>query len=96
MRHQTASTMVMLPALTADGARAGDADRVHTTVSYDGAALGNLRGSVTRSSTDIGNLHLRSLHDLDRATGWRDTRASSTCCVSTVTTPMPSLVTRWA
>ncbi len=62
-------------ALTTLPARADDVRWAHTTLTYDGAAIGNLDGGAARSSTYVGNLHLRSLLDLDRAAGWTGTHA---------------------
>jgi len=75
MRHRTTAAMAALLMLASTGTRADNTDWAHTTLTYDGAAIGDLRGGVARSSTYVGNLHLRSLLDLDRAAGWSDTHA---------------------
>ncbi|MFC5525691.1 carbohydrate porin [Rhodanobacter ginsengisoli] len=69
-------------ALTMDCANAGDAPgaidaggATTTSLSYDGATIFDLHGGRGRSSTYVGNLHLRSLVDLQRALGWADTSA---------------------
>ena len=64
-----------LLALATTQARANDIGWANTTLTYDGAAIGNLDGGVARSSTYVGNLHLRSLLDLERALGWTGTHA---------------------
>ncbi|MEP7187432.1 MAG: carbohydrate porin [Rhodanobacter sp.] len=46
-----------------------------TTLTYDGAPISSLHGGLGRSSTFVGNLHLRSLLDLQRGLGWADTIA---------------------
>ncbi|MGN6229516.1 MAG: carbohydrate porin [Dyella sp.] len=67
---------IALGALLALAATVASADGwARTSVTYDGAAIGNLHGGVARSSTYVGNLHLRSLLDLERATGWTGTHA---------------------
>lgn len=43
-----------------------------TTTSYDGAAISDVSGGLRRSSTYVGNLHLRSLVDLERSAGWNE------------------------
>lgn len=48
---------------------------VTSTLTYDGAAIADLHGGLGRSSTYVGNLHLRSRFDLQRAFGWPDTSA---------------------
>lgn len=53
---------------------ADDAGSTTMAASYDGAAISNLDGGVNRSSTYVGNLHIRALSDLERAFGWSDTR----------------------
>lgn len=77
MHHRSASVpgALLLLALAAASAHAADTGWARTTLTYDGAAIGNLDGGVARSSTYVGNLHLRSLMDLDRAAGWHDTHA---------------------
>ncbi len=55
-------------------ASATDTPWATSTLTYDGAVISNLDGGVRRSSTYLGNLHLRSLLDLERGLGWADTR----------------------
>ncbi|MGN6738568.1 carbohydrate porin [Dyella sp.] len=74
MPPRLAIALGALLALTTTVARADDPSWARTSVTYDGAAIGNLHGGVARSSTYVGNLHLRSLLDLERAAGWAGTR----------------------
>ncbi len=46
-----------------------------TTLTYDGATISNLDGGLARTSTYVGNLHLRSMLDLQPGLGWTDTIA---------------------
>jgi porin len=50
------------------------ASALATTMTYDGAAIADATGGLRRSSTCIGNLHWRSLVDLEQAFGWSDSR----------------------
>lgn len=76
MRTRVAASLLALVASAATmPAQASDTPWATTSLTYDGAAIGNLRGGVKRASTYVGNLHLRSLLDLDRGLGWSDTHA---------------------
>ena len=75
MPQRIAIALGALLALATTRARADDTGWARTTLTYDGAAIGNLDGGVARSSTYVGNLHLRSALDLDKAAGWTDTHA---------------------
>ena len=75
MRQRIAIALGTLLALAAIRAHADDTGWATTTLTYDGAAIGNLDGGAARSSTYVGNAHLRSLLDLDRALGWTGTHA---------------------
>lgn len=67
---------LLLSALAAGatGAPEGSAPVGKLTFDYDAAAVSNLSGGLSQSSTFIGNLHLRALVDLGRAWSLRDTR----------------------
>lgn len=75
MHHRSARLLGALLALATACAHADETGWARTTLTYDGAAIGNLDGGVSRSSTYVGNLHLRSLLDLQRAAGWTGTHA---------------------
>lgn len=75
MQQRIAIALGILLALAAIRAHADDTGWATTTLTYDGAAIGNLDGGAARSSTYVGNAHLRSLLDLDRALGWTGTHA---------------------
>lgn len=75
MPPRIAIALAALLALATTQVRADDTGRANTTLTYDGAAIGNIDGGVARSSTYVGNLHLRSLLDLERALGWTGTHA---------------------
>lgn len=67
---------VLTLALATAGMSASATDTPWATnrLTYDGAVISNLDGGVRRSSTYLGNLHVRSLLDLERGLGWTDTR----------------------
>lgn len=75
MPQRIAIALGALLALATTRASADDTGVARTTLTYDGAAIGNLDGGAARSSTYVGNLHLRSLLDLDRAAGWTGSHA---------------------
>ncbi|MFK2905157.1 carbohydrate porin [Dyella ginsengisoli] len=75
MPQRIAIALGALLALATTQARADDTGWANTTLTYDGAAIGNIDGGVARSSTYVGNLHLRSRLDLERALGWTGTHA---------------------
>lgn len=72
----TAVILAVALVLITPRAHAGPSDPGHwadTTLSYDGAAIDNLHGGTRTGGTYVGNLHLRSLLDLEHALGWQDT-----------------------
>lgn len=75
MQQRIAIALGTLLALAAIRAHADGTGWATTTLTYDGAAIGNIDGGAARSSTYVGNAHLRSLLDLDRALGWTGTHA---------------------
>ncbi len=68
------TALPMVGANADDGLPATDgAGATTTTLTYDGATISDLHGGRDRSFTYVGNLHLRSLVDLQRALEWADT-----------------------
>ena len=65
MQQRIAIALGTLLALAAIRAHADGTGWATATLTYDGAAIGNLDGGAARSSTYVGNAHLRSLLDLD-------------------------------
>lgn len=73
MKSAATVALAAAMAMAAMRATAAEPSWADTTLTYDGAAISNLDGGQRRASTYVGNLHLRSLLDLERGLGWGDT-----------------------
>lgn len=74
MRHRAVALLTAcILAVAVPRIQADEAGWASTTLTYDGAAIDDLHGGARTGATYVGNLHLRSLLDLQRALGWSGT-----------------------
>lgn len=74
MHPPVIAALTLAIATSCMSATAADPSWLSTSLAYDGATISSLDGGVRRSTTYVGNLHMRNLFDLQRGLGCADTR----------------------